>query len=426
MKRLISTLICGVLLCASPALAQGPLVETEGPRWTGEKISLDFQDAQVRQVLQLIADVSGRNVVISDAVSGTVTLKLKKVPWDQALDLVLKTSGLGMEEQGDILRIDTLENLARQRDEATRAREGIVSSEALVTRLIQVNYAKPSKIAELVEEGQGSAGGSVLSPRGSVTVEERTKTLIVKDIESNIDLVAALIEKLDRPTPQVTIEARIVQVNPDYTRDLGISWQASGAYYPGSTVFQPDAAVNLPADQQAGTFGLNFGRLIGSPLALDLRLSAAESQGLSKIISSPKITVLDNQKAIIKSGTQIPYFTYSANGTNVTLKDAVLQLEVTPTITGDGRVTLEIKVNKDAPKDVGGAQGIDTREAQTVVLVADGDTTVIGGIYERSQQTTTQRVPFLSKLPIIGFMFQSRYVEDKVQELLIFITPRIG
>ncbi|MDH5527630.1 MAG: type IV pilus secretin PilQ [Nitrospirota bacterium] len=423
MKRLILSLIFGALFSAPFALAQGTF-ETDGPRWQGEKISLDFQDAQVRQVLQLIADVSGRNVVISDAVSGTVTLKLKKVPWDQALDLVLKTGGLGMEDQGEILRIDTLENLARQRDEASRARAGIVSSEALVTRLVPVHYATPSKIAELIEEDQGTTGGSVLSSRGSVSVEERTKTLIIKDIESNIELVVALIEKLDRPTPQVTIEARVVQVIPQYKRELGITWSATGAVYSSSSTLAPSARVTMPAGFQ-NDIGFNFGRLIGSPVALDMRLSAGETQGFTKIVSSPKITVLDNQKAIIKSGQEVPYLSLSDRGTEVTMKEAVLSLEVTPTITGDGRVTLQIKIKKDEPQD-GVAPRINKREAETVVLVGDGDTTVIGGIFDRIEERQVERVPFFSKLPLIGFLFQKQTIRDDVQELLIFITPRIG
>lgn len=424
MKRMILAAMWGVVLSASIALAQGTL-QTEGPRWKGEKISLDFQDAQVRQVIQLIADVSGRNVVISDAVSGTVTLKLKKVPWDQALDLVLKTGGLGMEVQGDIIRIDTLENLARQRDEATRAQQGIVSSEALVTRMVETHYADPEQLASVISAGKGSEAGGILSSRGTVTVAAMTKTLIIKDIESNIDLVLNMIRQLDRATEQVTIEARIVQVIPSYARDLGIEWSADSTIYQSNSLLRPEAAVSLPS-RAAGAMGISFGRLIGSPLALDMRLSAYEEQGLSKIISSPKITVLDNQEAEIKSGNQIPYAVVSDAGASTILKDAVLSLKVTPKVTGDGRVTLDIEVKKDQPAPVGNVTGIETRQAKTSVLVADGDTTVIGGIYERTQSESGVRVPFLSRLPLIGFMFQSKSVKEDVKELLIFITPRIG
>ncbi|MDH4229149.1 MAG: type IV pilus secretin PilQ [Nitrospirota bacterium] len=424
MKRLITACVLGSVLIAGVAMPQGG-VTLQASRWSGERISLDFQDAQIRQVLQLITDVSGRNVVISDSVKGTVTLKLEKVPWDQALDLVLKVGGLGMEEEGNVLRIDTLTALARQRDEASRAEAAIESAESLTTRMISVHYAKPDDMKKLITDGQGSPGGSILSNRGTVSVEDRTKTLIVKEIASNMDLVAKLIRDMDRPTPQVTIEARIVQVTPTFSRNLGIQWGGAASVYGATSYLAPDISVNLPGGATEGNLGFSFGRLIGTPLALDLRLDAGETQGLNKVISSPKITVLDNEKASIQAGNQIPFRTVSSEGTKVQLIPAVLGLQVTPRITGDGRVSLEISVNKDAPEIINGEITIATRHAETTVLMMNGETTVIGGIYEQEQNTSTKRIPFLNKLPLIGLLFENNVKSETVRELLVFITPRI-
>lgn len=424
------------LYAAAPALAANDVAL---PRYTGEKLSLDFQDAPVRQILQLIADVSAKNMVIGEDVSGNITLKLKRVPWDQALDIVLSMHGLGKVEEGNIIRVNTLTNMARQRDEEGRVKATQTRAEDLVTRVVSVNYNTAEALQKTI-----SGSGNFLSERGQVSADARTNSLIIRDVESSIGQVVALVKELDSPTPQVTIEARIVQVRPTFNRNLGIQWGGGftayngnsslavqginpGGTQPGLGVFSPDFAVNLPTADAVAGVGVSFGRLIGSPLSLDLRLSAGESQGLTKIVSTPKVTVLDNQTAKIEQGESIPFQTLSQDGTQTTFHEANLALEVTPHITGDGKVSMEIKVAKNLPGESRSAAGpsILKREANTHVLLEDGETTVIGGIFERTQVDSEQRVPFLAKIPILGVLFKSKSKRDDTEELLVFITPRI-
>lgn len=434
--RRIKTVFIGVLLIAGFAwAAQAAPDTTSGVKYTGSTLSLDFQEAPVRQILQLIADVSGNNIVISDDVEGTITLKLKKVPWDQALDIVLQMNNLGMETDGNIIRVTTLENLARQRDDISRAEATRINAEPLSTRVVALNYTNAGDLV--------TSSTQFLSARGQLTADERTNSLIIKDIESNIGPLVELIQRLDSPTPQVIIEARIVQVRPSFNRDLGIQWGGGFTQYGNNATttvagvnsagtfgsLPQDFAVNLPASGTVGALGgvgVSFGRLIGSPLSLDLRLTAGESRGLTKIISTPKITVLDNQTARISQGENIPFQTTSQDGTQTTFEPAELALEVTPHVTGDGMVSMQIGVSKNAPGTVYAAGvGIDTNEAETSVLLKNGETTVIGGIYERSQVDSKRGLPFFSKLPLIGWMFRNSSKSDNVEELLIFITPRI-
>ncbi len=434
MKFIRLIFISLALLIAVPAMAAD-----DKPKYTGEKVSLDFQDAPVRNILQLIADVSGRNLVIGEGVEGLITLKLRNVPWDQALDIVLDMHSLGKVEEGNIIRVNTLSNLARQRDEKGRVKATQVRAEDLITRVVSVNY---NTAKDLMKTLAGKA--SFLSDRGQISADERTNSLIVRDIESAIDRVIELVKELDTPTRQVIIEARIVQVRPSFNRNLGIQWGGGYTAYnssntvrvqgvnptgsqPALGVFAPDFAVNLPAAEAVSGVGVSFGRLLGSPVSLDLRLSAGESQGLTKIVSTPKVTVLDNQTAKIEQGESVPFQTVSQEGTQTTFHDANLALEVTPHITGDGRVSMEIRISKNALGERTFAAGpsILKREANTHVLLNDGETTVIGGIFERTQVDSSQRVPFLSKLPILGYLFQNKSKEDKTEELLVFITPRI-
>ena len=438
MRRIATVLVWSVLLLASPTWAADGDAGTT-PKYTGTKVSLDFQDAPVRQILQLIADVSNHNMVIGEDVTGTVTLKLKNVPWDQALDIVLKMHGMGMVKEGNIIRINTLTNLARQRDEEGRVKATQVRAEDLVTRVVPIHYNNAEDMAKTI-----SGNASFLSDRGQVSSDERTNNLIIRDIVSIIDQVVALVEKLDTPTPQVTIEARIVQVRPTFNRNLGIQWGGGYTRYgsdnilrlqginpagaaPALGVFAPDFAVNLPAPDAVGGVGVSFGRLLGSPVSLDLRLSAGESQGLTKIVSTPKVTVLDNQTAKIEQGESIPFQTISDQGTQTTFHDANLSLEVTPHITGDGKVSMKIKVAKNLPGESRSAAGpsILRREANTNVLLNDGETTVIGGIFERTKVDSTQGIPFLSRIPILGYLFKNSNKRDDTEELLVFITPRI-
>jgi type IV pilus assembly protein PilQ len=434
MKRIPMVLLLAAALACAPAWAQGPAMDgASQPKYTGQKVSLDFQDAPVRNILPLLADVSGRNIVISEAVQGTVTLKLKNVPWDQALDLVLKMNGLGMETEGNIIRINTLQNLARQRDEEGRVKATQVQAEDLITRVIPVHYTAAADMIETLAKGDAK----FLSTRGHISADSRTNTLIIQDI----DQVVALVKELDTPTPQVIIEARIVQVKPSFNRDLGIQWGGGFTHFGNSSTISvngaensgalPDIAVNLPATGSVGTLGavgVSFGRLIGSPISLDLRLSAGQSRGLTKIVSTPKVTVLDNQTAKIEQGESIPFQTVSQSGTQTVFQDANLSLEVTPHITGDGKVAMKIKVAKNLPGETRSSAGpsILRREANTNVLLADGETTVIGGIYEHTTVDTKNSVPFLSKVPLLGLLFKNASTRDDVEELLVFITPRIA
>jgi len=404
-------------------------------RYTGKKVSLDFQDADVVNVLRLLGDVSEENMVISDDVKGKVNLKLTNVPWDQALDIILKSSNLGQIREENIIRIGTLANMTKQQDEEIKAKETRDRVEDLASRIIVVNYSKARELADPLKKS--------LSPRGDITVDDRTNTLIVKDIEKNLAEVARLVTRLDTPTPQVTIEARIVQVLPSFNRSLGIQWGANysdtykanrlgiGGVTFGRDTFgapAPDFAVNLPASPTFGGVGISFGRLTSNPFNLDLRLSAGESQGLTRIISRPKVTVLDNQEAKISQGEQIPFQTVSSEGTQTTFKDATLSLLVTPHISPDGGVMMKIHVTKDSLGAVApGADGpsILKKEASTNVLVRDGETTVIGGIYEKSQIDSEDGLPFLRKIPGLGWLFKAVQTRESVSELLVFLTPHI-
>lgn len=437
MKRIPLVLLLALGLAGAPAIGHGAVSTSANRHYTGEKITLDFQDAPVRHILQLLADVSGRNIVIAEAVQGNITLKLKDVPWDQALDLVLTMEGLGMETDGNIIRVNTLQNLARQRDEEGRVKATQIQAEDMVVRVVPVHYTIAKDMIETLAKGDTR----FLSERGRISADERTNTLIIQDIASSIDQVVALVHQLDTPTPQVTIEARIVQVKPSFNRDLGVQWGGGFTHFGSSNTISvngsegsgalPDIAVNLPASGSVGTLGamgISFGRLIGSPLSLDLRLSAGQSRGLTKIVSTPKVTVLDNQTAKIEQGESIPFQTVSQDGTQTVFQDANLSLEVTPHITGDGKVAMKIKVAKNLPGETRSSAGpsILRREANTNVLLADGETTVIGGIYEHTTVDTKQSVPFFSKIPLIGLLFKSASTRDDVEELLVFITPRIA
>jgi type IV pilus assembly protein PilQ len=405
------------------------------PRYVGNKISMDFQDADVVNVLRLIGDVSGSNMVIGEDVKGKVNLKLENVPWDQALDIILKTHTLGQINEGNIIRVGSLVTMTQQQREEAKAKESREQAEDLETRIVAINYSKATDLSASVKKS--------LSPRGDITVDDRTNTLIVRDIPKNLLEVDSLARRLDTPTPQVTIEARIVQVAPSFNRSLGIQWGANysdvynanrfgiGSLTPSKQSFGagvPDFAINLPASPTFGGVGFSFGRLTSNPFNLDLRLSAGESQGLTRVVSRPKVTVLDNQKAKIAQGEQIPFQTVSDKGTQTTFVDATLSLMVTPHISADGGVMMNIDITKDAPGAVvPGASGpsILKKSASTNVLVRDGETTVVGGIYEKSETEAEDGVPFLKKLPVVGWLFKTVQKRENISELLVFITPRI-
>ncbi|MBI1824320.1 MAG: type IV pilus secretin PilQ [Nitrospirae bacterium] len=402
-------------------------------KFIGERIFLDFQDMEIANALRIISEVSGLNFLVGDDVKGKINVKLKNVPWDQALDLILRMNNLGQIREGNILRIASLGNITKQQDDELKAKDSQIKAEDLVVQIIHVSYAKASDMVEPLKKN--------MSPRGEITVDARTNSLIIKDIEKSANQVSDLVRTLDSPTPQVLIESRIVQVSPNYTQSLGVMWGVSTTQNNGvnrigisggqSGAFNaqtPDFAVNLPAASSFGAIGFNFGRLTGNPLNLDLRLSAGEARGLTKIISTPKIAVLDNMEAKIEQGESIPYATTSLQGTQTTFVDANLTLTVTPHVTADGSIIMKINTSKNAPGSTRqGAAGpsILKKQATTNILVKDGDTAVIGGIYETSKAESTSSVPILSKIPILGWLFKNHQVDESTSELLVFLTPKI-
>lgn len=428
----------------APSPAATVEIETPGPRtlgesgFTGQKISLDFQEAEVANVLRLIADVSDLNLVVGEDVKGKITLKLFNVPWDQALDIILKSKGLGQVRDGNIIRIDTNANIAKQQDETAKAKEAQIKAEDLKTLIIPINYAKAADLSTTLKKN--------LSSRGELTVNEPTNSLIAKDVEQNIKEIQQLIKLLDLPKPQVLIETRIVQANTSFARDLGVQWGVATKATSGANQFAlnagptgainaqtPAFAVNLPASGGAGpigNIGFQFGRLTGvNPFNLDLRLSAGEAMGETKIISSPRIVTIDNKEAVIQQGDSIPYETVSQSGTQTQFVDATLNLTVTPHITPNGSVIMKIKATKNAigsfTSSRTGAPSISKREASTEVMVQDGETTVIGGIFETSKTDTVSGVPWFYKVPLVGWLFKRESASTANQELLIFITPTI-
>ena len=418
--------------------AEAQPAEPEG-RYTGKRISLDFQDAEISSVLRLIADVSNLNLVVGETVKAKVTLKLLNVPWDQALELILKLNQLGQIREGNILWIDTLANISKQRDEATKAQEALVKSEPLVTRIVYLNYADAAKTIDIAK--------SNLSSRGEIKTDARTNALIVRDIEENVGKVAKIVRDLDQRTPQVQIEARIVQATKDFKRGLGVQWGVSdpitaqgGRQGPINILLGTDTTsaigsptssflVNLPTSiGTPAVAGITIGKFFGTTGTLDLRLSAGESLSVSKTISAPKVLTLDNKPAKIESGSSIPYQTTSLQGTQTTFVDATLSLNVTPhVILGDRTVRLEIKATKNSP--VGGtsavAPQIDKKEATTEVLLKDGETAVIGGIFEETVDNATTGIPYLNRIPFLGWLFKNESVTNKPTELLVFVTPTI-
>jgi type IV pilus assembly protein PilQ len=432
-----------------PAVAAAQTV-TGRTRYVGKKVTFEFKDIDIHNLLRVIAEVSKKNFVVADDVSGKITIRLRNVPWDQALDIILASKGLGKEEVGDIIRVaplKTLEEEARSREERKKAMR---RQEDLVVQLIPVNYATAEQMANRVKD--------VLSERGTVAVDARTNILVIRDIGSNIGRARSLVEKLDTMTPQVLIESRIVEASTSFSRSIGVQWggfgqaapatgNATGLNFPNSVRVTggsdlgtasatgvsgaPNFAVNLPAAVGAGAggaLGFTFGSANGA-VQLNLRLSAAESSGTIKTISAPKVTTLQNQKATISQGVSIPFSQVSAQGVNTVFVEARLQLDVTPHITSDGSVLMAIKATNNQPDPANtGANGqpaIQKKEAETQVLVKDGDTTVIGGIYVRRGATNEAGVPWLMKIPIIGFFFKTNTISENRQELLIFITPRI-
>ena len=422
--------------------AEGASVEI-AKAYNGQKVTLEFKDADIKNIFRIIAEISGYNMIIDSAVVGKVTIRLVNVPWDQALDLLLETNNLGMKKVGNVIRVLPAAVVKKEEEEKLASKKAMEKLEDMVTKLIPVSYATASDISSKLK--------GVMTDRGTTLVDERTNTIILKDIQKSVDEAVKLVKDLDTPTPQVIIEARIVTANTNFARDLGVQWGAgyaadaahgnpTGYYFPnsynvaggggGSFALNPPASGGVGASSGGGgVLGINFGS-INNTLNLDLRLSALESQGWGKVVSSPKIITLDNKEASISQGISIPFETTSASGTQTTFVDANLNLTVTPHVTADGRLSMKIKVSKNRPdlafKGASGAPSIDKKEATTEILVKDGDTTVIGGIYEIDKGESETYTPFLGRIPILGWLFKSKKKTETKTELLIFITSKIA
>jgi len=422
-------------------------------KYTGQRISLDFKDADLQNVFRIIAEVSNLNIITSDDVKGKVTLRLINVPWDQALDLVLQAKALGAKQEGNVVRIAPLASLRleeRARLDAQKEVEKLKASLEAVTVTLPVSYTKAAELQSKIKD--------LLSEGGKVQIDDRTNTIVIRDLHRNVEEARALIAKLDTATPQVLIEARIVEVDTSFSRELGVQWGGSysgtagksklgvsgiqdstGAFLAGAPVTNtglvpftstsptPNFAVNLPAKFGLGAGGgISFG-ILRDNLRLDLSLSALEASNKGRVISSPKVITIDNKEATIEQGTQIPYSTVSASGTNTQFIDATLSLKVTPHITPDGGVIMKLEAKNDSQGDVGasGQPAINKKKATTEVLVRDGETAVIGGILQISRKETEAGLPWLSKIPILGYLFRSDTSQSTNRELLIFITPKI-
>ena len=409
----------------------------------GKRISLNFQDIQVRAVLQLLADFTGVNIVVSDAVTGNITLRLNDVPWDQALDIILTTQGLDKRQLGNVMLIDKATAFAAR--ETEQLKETLAAKKLAPVRsdLMQINYAKASDIATMLKD----KSNSLLSERGTVSVDSRTNTIWLQDTDAQIEVVRALVKQLDIPVKQVVIEARIVDMTKQCEQDLGISWgvskpkHLSGTLAGANQLAQGIAPANvtplaerlnvdlaaLPIVGTPASIGLALAKL-GDGVLLDLELSALESMGNAEIIASPRLMTTDRQSAVIASGEDIPYQQATSSGaTAVAFKKAVLSLKVTPQITPDGKLLMDLLINQDANsgQSVNGVPIILTKSIQTNVLVNNGQTIVLGGIYTQNKNNSVTRVPFLGGLPFVGHLFSRTQTTSNNEELLIFITPRI-
>jgi len=430
--------------------------------YTGERLTLNFQDIDVRAVLQLLADTSGQNIVVSDSVKGRVTLRLQNVPWDQALDIVLRTKGLDMRRKDNVILVAPQAELAAHEKAELAAQKDIQELAPLRTEFLQVNYAKASEIARLVKS---TGGGSLLSSRGNVTVDDRTNTMLVQDTAEQLTAIRNMVASLDIPVRQVLIESRIVIVSDDFSRELGVRagftrisddindlMAISGSAQATDTMMgsvldnlastgQPFPVqvpfgnfdrynVNMPVSNPAGRIALSI--LDFDDYLIDLELSAAQNEGRGEIVSTPRVITANGREAIIEQGVEIPYQESASSGATTTqFKKAVLSLKVTPQITPDDRVILDLTVSKDSvgqlvPSATGGfVPSIDTRNIQTQVLVKDGQTVVLGGIMETERRDSEKKVPLLGDVPVLGNLFKTKSKVSNRDELLIFITPKI-
>jgi type IV pilus assembly protein PilQ len=442
------------------------VVDPTKKEYKGERLTLNFQDIETRAVLQLLAETSGQNIVVSDSVRGNVTLRLQNVPWDQALDIVLRTKGLDKRQDGNVIYVAPSEELAAREKQLLESQKAVTELSPVRTEYLQVNYAKASDIAALIKS-QGKS--SLLSDRGSVAIDERTNTLLLQDTADRLADIRRLVSTLDIPVKQVLIEARIVIVNDDFSRQLGVRFggafvgnygSSDGLMYVGSNgldsadgdrgpIISPNGPggvgvdgnavatppanerylVNLPIANPAGRLALT---LLDSDYVVDLEITAAQTEGRGEIVSAPRVITANGKEASIEQGVEVPYQESSSSGATTTqFKKAVLSLKVTPQITPDDRIILDLTVNKDSvgqvvPSATGGfVPSIDTREITTQVLVNDGQTVVLGGILETERRDTVNKVPYLGNIPGLGVLFRSKAKTDNKDELLIFVTPKI-
>ncbi|AMP90362.1 type IV pilus secretin PilQ [Legionella pneumophila] len=412
--------------------------------FTGKRISLNFQNISIRAVLQLLADFTGINMVVSDKVQGDITLRLNDIPWDQALDIILTTQGLDKRRKGNVMLIDTKASMDKMEEEQLKSQQTIEKLEPIRSDLIQINYAKAADIAVLIKDKQNS----LLSDRGKISVDARTNTIWIQDTGTKIEEVRELIKQLDIPVKQVLIEARIVEVTKDFSQDIGIRWgvsrptHLSGTLEGANELARGTAPANVVPLERRLNLDLAAAPLTGATPAsvgialaklndnilLDLELSALESEGRAELISSPRLITTNQQAAVIESGEEIPYQEATSSGaTAVAFKKAVLSLKVTPQITPDGKILMDLQINQDtpSPQTFLGVPAIITKEIQTNVLVNNGQTIVLGGIYKQDKNKVINRIPFFGELPVVGILFSNRQITLKNEELLIFITPRI-
>lgn len=450
-----------------------PIVRVRDPRpkpktYTGKPLSMDFQDVEIRAVLQLIADFTELNLVASDSVSGRMTLRLQNVPWDQALDIILNSKGLGMRKNGNVIMIAPADEISAQEQKVIKSKQQIKELAPIRTEYIQLNYAKAADIKALIGENSGRSGkdrynNSLLSDRGTVTIDARTNTLIIQDTSDKIDEIRGLVSKLDVPVKQVMIEARIVRATDSFSKELGVKWgvlsngaatnrnllvggseqtlwdlknyETETTTVNGVSVTRPNYTIERPSNlnvdlgvTSGGASKIAFGLLSLSNVMLDLELSALQAEGGGEVVATPKVLTADKQKATVAAGTQIPYQEATSSGaTAVSFINAELSLEVTPSITPEGKVAMQLKVNSDTPGEVqaNGIRAIDTNRVDTNVLVDDGQTVVLGGIFQNQTTNQVTKTPFLGDLPYVGKLFRRTKNSNSKQELLIFVTPKL-
>lgn len=424
------------------------LVQGSQPGYSGEKLSLNFQNVEIRSVLQVIADFTGLNIITSDTVQGNLTLRLKDVPWDQALDIILKSKSLDKRKNGNVVLIAPKDELASREKLELEAKQQITDLEQLVTETFRLKYQKAENLKKIFDSASGGTDGGrrILSKRGSAVLDPRTNTLFVQDTPGRLDEIRRLVSEIDVPSRQVLIEARIVIADDKFSRQLGMrlgnqsghnignenigvtgNLSSSSSIAAGTSPSGVgDLNVNLPVTGAAGSLALTFLN-IGSGNLINVELSALETDNRGKVISSPRVITADQQEAVIEQGTQIPYLQASSSGaTSVSFQPAVLSLKVKPQITPDDKVIMDLEVKKDAVGQVfAGVPSIDTKKINTQILVENGETAVLGGIYEQTIRTDATKVPVLGDIPFVGVLFRNTNRQDDKTELLIFITPKI-